>query len=380
MSDELAYLTRLARGQRRPGSRPPPASTSATTTTRGAPRCRRAPDESGPAPRAVRSCGARRDLSVSWPARAQTPAEVVRVGATGQRLHRRRAARTRWPRWSRWPCSSGCGARWETPANAGISNLHARGDGEGDHRSAAGAIWPETVASLGGKITASGDVDYSGIQATALARLLARSCSRSPPSWRSPPMSCRRRARASASGCSSAIQRAPRQPAGPRLRRVRTPRCSAAIPTRCGASARAVSLERIDHAGDPGVVPRLLSAGAHDAGGEWAGRGVEVIAEARRLFGAQPGDGATPDPPIPPARSAAARRIAQEAQQTQIVVGGLAPSLPITRISPRSRCSRPSWAVGWPAGCSSSCGQARARATPRRPTTIRARRPGALIL
>src|SRR6185369_1671845 len=54
----------------------------------------------------------------------------------------------------------------------------------------------------------------------------------------------------------------------------------------------------------------------------------EVIAEARRLFGAQPGGGATPDPPIPPPHAAGGRKvIEQEAQQTQILVGGLAPSL-----------------------------------------------------
>src|SRR5207247_9157782 len=61
------------------------------------------------------------------------------------------------------------GSRWETLENAGISNLlHAvmvRGTTKRDGSEIAGK-----VAAIGGKVSASGDVDYSEIRATALAR------------------------------------------------------------------------------------------------------------------------------------------------------------------------------------------------------------------
>jgi hypothetical protein len=61
------------------------------------------------------------------------------------------------------------GSRWERPEEAGISNfVHAvMVKGTAQHT---GAELAEAVAALGGKITAAGDVDYSGINAQALAR------------------------------------------------------------------------------------------------------------------------------------------------------------------------------------------------------------------
>ena len=61
------------------------------------------------------------------------------------------------------------GSRWETPANAGISNFTHAVMVKGTTKRSGGDL-AETVASLGGKISAAGDVDYSGIQGTALAR------------------------------------------------------------------------------------------------------------------------------------------------------------------------------------------------------------------
>jgi zinc protease len=61
------------------------------------------------------------------------------------------------------------GGRWERAEQAGISNfLHAvmvKGTMQRD-----GADLAEAVAALGGKLTAAGDVDYSGISTQALAR------------------------------------------------------------------------------------------------------------------------------------------------------------------------------------------------------------------
>src|SRR5437870_12091244 len=61
------------------------------------------------------------------------------------------------------------GSRWERAENAGISNfLHAVMVKGTARRS--GSDLAEAVAALGGKLTASGEVDYSGVQASALAR------------------------------------------------------------------------------------------------------------------------------------------------------------------------------------------------------------------
>ncbi|MEK7715654.1 MAG: pitrilysin family protein, partial [candidate division NC10 bacterium] len=63
----------------------------------------------------------------------------------------------------------GMGTRWEQPATAGISNfVHAvmvKGTAK-----RGGSELAEAVAALGGKISATGEVDYSALRATALAR------------------------------------------------------------------------------------------------------------------------------------------------------------------------------------------------------------------
>jgi len=61
------------------------------------------------------------------------------------------------------------GTRWEKSAEGGISNfLHALMV-KGTTKRTGGQLADE-IAALGGTISASGDVDYSGIRATALAR------------------------------------------------------------------------------------------------------------------------------------------------------------------------------------------------------------------
>ena len=61
------------------------------------------------------------------------------------------------------------GTRWEQPATAGISNfVHAvmvKGTAK-----RGGSELAEAVAALGGKISATGEVDYSELRGTALAR------------------------------------------------------------------------------------------------------------------------------------------------------------------------------------------------------------------
>jgi zinc protease len=61
------------------------------------------------------------------------------------------------------------GTRWERPDNAGISNFLHAVMVKGTRRTSGGDL-AEKIALLGGKLSASGDIDYSEIRGTALAR------------------------------------------------------------------------------------------------------------------------------------------------------------------------------------------------------------------
>jgi predicted Zn-dependent peptidase len=217
------------------------------------------------------------------------------------------------------------GTRWEQPANAGISNfLHAVMVKGTTKRS--GSQLAEEIAAMGGKISAAGDIDYSEIKCSALARF-----------WR--PLL----------GLAAELARQPQlsadEVAGERdwlLSRVQRRRDNA--PSRVfdelyaalyGPHPYAIpglgtpaSLARIDHAAlvahyrayyRPARMVLTVS-------GQVAAD--EVVAEARRLFGGLPAGGGAAEPVLP-APVPAGRRlvIEQPAQQTQIVVGALAPSL-----------------------------------------------------
>ena len=217
------------------------------------------------------------------------------------------------------------GTRWEQPSEAGISNfLHALMV-KGTTKRTGGQLADE-IAAMGGTISAAGDVDYSGVRATALARF-----------WR--PLL----------GLTAELALSPRLPAeqvdGERdwlLSRIQRRRDSASSrafdelyaalygphPYSIPALGTAASLPRIDHAA---LVERyrtyyrpermvLAVAGQVKAD--------EVLAEARRLFGGVPGGGAVPEPTMPAPAPANRRLVIQQpAQQTQIVVGALAPPM-----------------------------------------------------
>ena len=61
------------------------------------------------------------------------------------------------------------GTRWETPDNAGISNFVQAVMVTGTTKRSGGEL-ADAVTALGGKLSASGDLDYSEIRASALAR------------------------------------------------------------------------------------------------------------------------------------------------------------------------------------------------------------------
>ena len=263
-------------------------------------------------------------LAVAWPARGQGPAETVRSvrldnGFTVVVRENPVAPVVAMALLVRM------GSRWETPANAGISNLTHAVMVKGTTRRS-GSDLAETVASLGGKISAAGDVDSSGIQGVALARY-----------WRE------------LLEITAELALSPRLAAAdvPRerewlLSRLQRRRDNA--PTRAFDELYAAlydghpyalrslgtreSLPRIDHAAIVAWYRTFYRPERMTLAVSGQVVAADVIAEARRLFGGLPAGGAAPDPSIPPPRSPGGRVvIEQPAQQTQILMAGLAPSL-----------------------------------------------------
>lgn len=217
------------------------------------------------------------------------------------------------------------GSRWETPANAGISNFTHAVMVKGTTKRS-GSDLAETVASLGGKIAAAGDVDYSGIQGTALARYWRELLEITAELALSPRLAPEDVPR-EREWLTSRIQRR-RDNAPSRAFDELYAALYGGHPYGLRSLGTRESLDRIDHA----VIVAWYRAFYRPERMTLAVSGQvsasEVIAEAQRLFGAQPTGTPTPDAPVPPPRAPGSRRvIQQEAQQTQILVGGLAPSL-----------------------------------------------------
>lgn len=217
------------------------------------------------------------------------------------------------------------GSRWERPENAGISNfVHAvmvKGT-----RKRSGADIADTVAALGGKMSASGDVDYSEIRGTALARfwreLLGLTAELALEPKLAPDDVADER--------EFLLSRVQRRGDNPSSRAFDELFGALYGPHPYGLPSLGTpeSIKRIDHAA---IVAhyrafyrpeRLVLAVSGQVSA------AEVLAEARRLFGVMPAGTAVAEPAIPPP-VAAARRVAveQPAQQAQILVGSLAPPM-----------------------------------------------------
>ena len=217
------------------------------------------------------------------------------------------------------------GTRWEQPARAGITNfLHAVMVKGTTKRS--GSQLAEEIAAMGGKISASGDIDYSEIKCSALARF-----------WR-PLLDL-------TAELALQPQLSPSEVDGERdwlISRVQRRRDNApsrvfdelfaalygphpyAIPT----LGTAQSLRGIDHAALVAHYRAYYRPERMVLSVSGQVQADEVVAAARRLFGGMPGGGAVADPVVPAAAPAARRLvIEQPAQQTQIVVGSIAPTL-----------------------------------------------------
>lgn len=217
------------------------------------------------------------------------------------------------------------GTRWETVDTAGISNFLMAVMVKGTTRRP-GAELAEAVAALGGKISASGEVDYSEIRATALARfwreLLALTAELALEPKLAPEEVDRER-----DWLLSRIQRrldnAPSRAFDELFALLYVPH-----PYGVPVLGTRASLARIDH---PAIVARYRDFFRPErmvlaVSGQV--RTDEVLAEVQRLFGGMAPGGGAAEPANPaPAASGRRRVIEQPAQQTQILVGSLAPSL-----------------------------------------------------
>ena len=217
------------------------------------------------------------------------------------------------------------GTRWEQPENAGISNfLHAVMVKGTAKRS--GAQLAEEIAAMGGKISAAGEIDYSEIKCSALARFWRPLLALTAELALEPRLSADEVA-GERDWLLSRVQRRRDNPSArafDELYAALYGRHPYAIP----GLGTTTSLPRIDHAALVAHYRAYYRPGRMVLSVSGQVDPDEVIAEARRLFGAMPAGAGAPDPALP-APTPSARRIAveQPAQQAQILVGGIAPSL-----------------------------------------------------
>ena len=217
------------------------------------------------------------------------------------------------------------GTWWETPTNNGISNfMHAvmvRGTAQ-----RSGSQLAEAIAALGGKISASGEVDYSEIRASALSRF-----------WRE------------LLGFTAELALTPKLAPGEldgerdwvigRIQKRRDSAPSRAFdeffatlygphPYSLQVLGTPESLRRIDHAALVEWYRRSYRPERMTLTVSGQVSAAQVLAEARRLFGELPRGAAATETPRPaPANPGTRRVIEQAAQQAQILTGGIAPSL-----------------------------------------------------
>lgn len=217
------------------------------------------------------------------------------------------------------------GTRWESGDNAGISNFVHAVMVKGTTKRSGGEL-AEQVALLGGKISASGDVDYSEVKSDGLARfwreLLGLTAELAlSPAFKESEVDNERE---------WLLSRVQKRRDSPNNRAF--DELYAALygthPYSLPIVGTVESLKRIDHAALVAWYRRFYRPERMKLAVVGQVKTAEVIAEARKLFGALPAGAGTKDAPIPPPTSTGRRvAIEQPAQQAQIVVAGLAPRL-----------------------------------------------------
>jgi predicted Zn-dependent peptidase len=217
------------------------------------------------------------------------------------------------------------GTRWEKPEAAGLSNFVHAVMVKGTTRRG-GADLAEAVAGLGGKISASGDVDYSEIRGTALARfwreLLGLTAELALMPKLDPAEVDRER-----EWLQSRVQRRRDNAASRAFDELyaaiygRHPYAIPALGTR--ESLEAIDADAIVAAYRTFYRPERMTLAVS---GQVSA--PEVMAEAEQLFGGMAEGRGLADPPLPAPRPVARRLVIdQPAHQTQIVVGALAPPM-----------------------------------------------------
>ena len=191
------------------------------------------------------------------------------------------------------------GARWETPANSGISNFTHAIMVKGTTKRSGGDL-ADAVASLGGKISAAGDVDYSGIQGTALARFWRELLEITAELALTPAMNP-----AEVDGerdwIISRLQRR-RDNAPARAFDEFYATLYGTHPYGLPSLGTRESLARLDHAAIMAWYRAFYRPDRMTLVVSGQVSAPEVTAEARRLFGGLPAAAPTPDPRIPPPR------------------------------------------------------------------------------
>jgi len=217
------------------------------------------------------------------------------------------------------------GTRWETPETAGISNFVHAVMVKGTTKRGGGEL-AEAVAALGGKISAVGDVDYSEIRASALARfwreLLGLTAELAlTPALLAPEVDAER------DWLLSRVQKRRDNP-GDRTFDELYAALYGAHPYALPTLGTPQSLARIDHAAIVARYRAFYRPERMKLAVSGQVKAAEVVAEARRLFGAMPAGGSVAGAPIPPPVATQSRIVVEQpAQQAQILVGALAPRL-----------------------------------------------------
>jgi len=215
------------------------------------------------------------------------------------------------------------GVRWEQANVAGISNFLTAVMVKGTMKRG-GAEMAEAIAALGGKITASGDVDYSEIRASALARFWREMLDLTAELALDPklaPEEVDRERELLLGRIQRRADNAPSRAFDEFFRALYAPHpyglATLGTPESIGRIDRAALVARYRAFWQP---ERMVLAVSGQVSAP------EVIAEARRLFAGLPRGQAAPDAPIASPPVAVHRvMVEQSAQQAQIVVGALAP-------------------------------------------------------
>jgi predicted Zn-dependent peptidase len=217
------------------------------------------------------------------------------------------------------------GTRWESVENSGISNFVHAVMVKGTTKRGGGEL-AEAVALLGGKISATGDVDYSEVRSSALSRfwreLLELTAELAlTPAFKAEEVENERE------WLLSRLQKRRDSPSNRAFDELYAT-LYGTHPYGLPLLGTPETIKRIDQDTVVSWYRRFYRPARMKLAVSGQVKASEVMAEARRLFGALPAGGDVADPPIP-APTASAQRIVvdQPAQQAQILVGGIAPRI-----------------------------------------------------